>query len=260
MNTENTPAMPAAPDYVGAFAPDLEPARVLWTELIPGGGHWSYRMRRGSTLRFIDLEGGANVAVLLYRADQPTERLNLPDTLKAQHTAHLCAGHALYSDMGRILASIAADTVGWHDPLCGVADAALIRSKYGEKRYQEHRNAMHRNGKDSLLIELGKWGLGLRDLVPNVNLFAKVAVDADGVFQFVSGHSKKGGYVELRFEMDTLLALSSAPHPLDPSLLYEPKKVGLVAWDSGPAKADDRCRLACPENQRGYYNTEFIYR
>ena len=54
----------------------------------------------------IDLEGGANVSLLLYRADERLERLNLPDTLKAQHTAHLTAGNVLYSDMGRILASI----------------------------------------------------------------------------------------------------------------------------------------------------------
>jgi urea carboxylase-associated protein 2 len=242
------------------LAPDLEPSRILWTELFPGGGHWSYRMRRGSTLRFIDLDGGANVAVLLYRADERLERLNLPDTLKAQHTAHLTKGHVLYSDMGRILASIATDTVGWHDPLCGVSDAEGVRRRFGERSYQEHRNAMYRNGKDSLLIEMGKWGLGLRDLVPNVNLFSKVIVDTQGRFRFVDGHSMAGGMVELRFEMDTLVALSTAPHPLDPNAEYRPGKVGVVAWESGTAPGDDPCRLSCPENQRGFYNTEIIYR
>ncbi|MES2259844.1 MAG: urea amidolyase associated protein UAAP1 [Pseudomonadota bacterium] len=238
----------------------MNQSNTLWTETVPGGGHWSYRVRRGTTLRFTDLEGGANLAILLYRADERLERLNLPDTLKAQHTAHLTAGDVLYSDMGRILASIAADTVGWHDPLCGVSDAALVQAKYGDKRYQEHRNAMHRNGKDSLLIELGKWGLGLRDLVPNVNLFSKVTVDAGGRLNFVPGNSRKGDYVDLRFEMDTLLALSSAPHPLDPAPEYAPKKIAIAAWESGTAPSDDICRLSCPENGRGYHNTELAYR
>lgn len=260
MNLQNGAAVLDIPDYAPELAPDLDPAKVLWSELIPGGGHWSYRVRRGTTLRFVDLEGGANVAALMYRADERLERLNLPDTLKAQHTAHLTKGNVLYSDMGRILASFAADTLGWHDPLCGVSDAAGIKARFGEKRYQEHRNAMHRNGKDSLLIELGKWGLGLRDLVPNINLFSKVTVDADGRFHFVPGHSKAGSYVELRFEMDTLIALSTAPHPLDPSPVYAPKKVGIVAWNSGTAPADDPCRLSCAENRRGYYNTELVYR
>jgi urea carboxylase-associated protein 2 len=248
------------PSHAADFAPDIDAAGVLWTELIPGGGHWSYRVKRGTTLRFIDLEGGANVSLLLYRADERQERLNIPDTLKAQHTAHLTRGNVLYSDMGRILAAISADTVGWHDPLCGLSDAANIRAKYGDKRYQEHRNAMHRNGKDSMLVELGKWGLGMRDLVPNVNLFSKVVVDADGRFQFAANHSRQDDYVELRFEMETLVALSTAPHPFDPSPVYAPKKVAIVAWNSGPAKPDDVCRLSCPENQRGYYNTELVYR
>lgn len=257
---DNTQTLIDLPNHAAEFAPDLDAKNILWTELFPGGGHWSYRVKRGTTLRFIDLEGGANVALLMYRGDERLERINLPDTLKAQHTAHLSKGKVIYSDMGRILASIPQDTVGWHDPLCGVSDAELVRSRYGEHRYQEHRNAMHRNGKDSLLIELGKWGLGLRDLVPNLNLFSKVIVNDEGHFRFVEGNSKKGDFVELRFEMDTLIALSTAPHPLDPNPDYAPKKVGVVAWESGPAGPDDICRTSCPENRRGYYNTELVYR
>lgn len=242
------------------LAPELDPTKVKWIEVFPGGGHWSYRLARGTSLRFIDLEGGANASVLLYRADEKLERLNIPDTLKAQHTAHLTTGHVLYSDMGRILASIASDTVGWHDPLCGVSDAAQVEQRFGQHRYQEHRNAMHRNGKDSLLIEIGKWGLGLRDWVPGVNLFSKVTVDPAGQFQFVEQHSAKGSHVELRLEMDVLLAISTAPHPLDPNPVYAPKKMALIAWDSGTAGPDDICRVSCDENRRGYYNTESIYR
>ena len=55
----------------------------------------------------------------------------MADTLKAQHTAHLTRGHALYTDMGRVIASITADTLGWHDPLGGVGDARLFAHKYG---------------------------------------------------------------------------------------------------------------------------------
>jgi uncharacterized protein YcgI (DUF1989 family) len=107
---------------------------------------------------------------------------------------------------------------------------------------------------------MGKWGLGLRDLVPNVNLFSKVTVDGDGRFHFVDGHGRPGAFVELRFEMDTLVLVSTAPHPLDPRPAYEPGKVAIVAWDSGPAGPADPCRLSCPQNRRGFYNTELIYR
>ena len=256
---QNTPAQ-SLPQAVYSATSTIDPSLLLWREVFPGGGHWSYVIKRGTTLRIVDREGGANLAMLLYNADERGERLNIPDTLKGQHTAHLTSGNALYSDMGRILASISADTVGWHDPLCGVSDAASILAKYGEHRYQEYRNAMFRNGKDSLLIELGKWGLGMRDLVPNVNFFSKVVINDGGSMQFVAGHSKPGDYLDLRFEMNTLIALSTAPHPLDPSPTYSPKSVELVAWTSGTAGPDDACRLSCPENQRGYVNTELYYR
>ena len=242
------------------YAPDIETNKIKWIEIFPGGCHWSYRIARGTSLRFVDLEGGANASVLLYRADEKHERLNIPDTLKAQHTAHLTKGHVLYSDMGRILASIPYDTVGWNDPLCGVSDAASLEKKFGINRYQENRNGMYRNGKDSLLIEMGKWGLSLRDWVPNINLFSKVVVNEVGQFAFATENSKKLNAVELRMEMDVIIAVSTAPHPFDTNTTYAPKKIAVIAWESGVAGSEDICRLSCAENQRGYYNTELNYR
>lgn len=246
--------------YHQQLAPDIAAGKVLWGDLIPGGAHCSYIIRKGTTLRFIDRQVGANLSLLIYRAEDRLERLNLPDTLKAQHTAYLTQGNVLYSDMGRVLASVTRDTAGWHDPLCGTSSAESSARKYGQQRYQEHRNAMVRNGRDSLLVELGKWGLGLRDLVPPLNLFSKVTVNTDGGFAFIPPTYAPGAFVELRFEMDVLLALSAAHHPLDPSSHYQPKEVGLIAWKSDPVAADDLCRMSCPENQRGFLNTELFYR
>lgn len=230
--------------------------RLLWEEHLPGGNHWSGRLRRGTALRLTDLQGGANVSTLFYNADQPLERYSMPDTLKSQHTAFLTDGHVCQSDMGRVLCSLTADSLGWHDTWCGVSDAAMVLEKYGEKRYQQHRNAMHRNGRDNLLIELAKWGLGARDLVPGVNFFSKVVPDADGALSHVSDHSAAGSFVDLRFEMDTLVVLSSAPHPLDKRADYAPADVQLSAWRADPVAADDACRLQCPQNGRAFINTE----
>ncbi len=231
-------------------------ASLLWEEQLPGGHHWSARLRRGTVLRLTDLQGGANVAALFYNAEQPLERYNMPDTLKSQHTAFLTAGFVCQSDMGRVLCSITADSLGWHDTWCGVSDAAMVLAKYGEKRYQTHRNAMHRNGRDGLLIELAKSGLGVRDLIPSVNFFSKVVPDADGALSHVPGHSVTGSYVDLRFEMDTLVVLSSAPHPLDARPDYAPADVQLSAYRAAPVAPDDACRLQCPQNGRAFINTE----
>ena len=78
--------------------------KVLWEEAVPGGCHWSGLMRRGTALRLTDLQGSANVSMLLYNAEEKLERYNMPDTLKAQHTAYLTTGNVCYSDMGRVMA------------------------------------------------------------------------------------------------------------------------------------------------------------
>jgi urea carboxylase-associated protein 2 len=231
---------------------------MLWEEEVPGGAHWSAVIRRGVVLRLHALGDDANVAALFYNREQPLERYNMADTLKAQHTAHLTTGCVCYSDMGRILCSITADTCGWHDPLCGLTDAAQIAARYGATSFQNERNARHVSGRDGMLVELGKYGLGERDLVANINFFSKVVVDEAGSMHLASGHSKAGQYVDLRFEMDTIVALHAGPHPLATGR-YAPAAIRLQARHGSPPAADDRCRTRCPENERGFINTERLY-
>jgi uncharacterized protein YcgI (DUF1989 family) len=134
-------------------------------------------------------------------------------------------------------------------------------ARFGEGSYQRLRNELHRNGRDNLLVELGKHGLGKRDVVANVNFFARIAVGEGGELAWVAGNSRPGAAVSLRFEMDTLVVLSNTPHPLDPATGYQPPPVELVIRRGPPAPADDPCRLSRPENGRGFaltaaYNAE----
>lgn len=229
---------------------------VLWEETIEPGSTWSHVMKRGTSLRITDMEGGANVGALFYNFECPAERYNMPDTLKVQHISYLTKGVALYSDMGRILCSITEDSVGWHDPLGGYSDAAFIRAKYGETRYQEFRNQCFKNAKDGFLIELGKWGLGPRDLTCNVNFFSRVTVSEEGCMMFHARNSLPRSTVELRAEMNVLTILNTCPHPLDPNPRYEPKGVRISIRKATQPAADDPCRLARPENVRGFILTD----
>lgn len=241
-------------DTAGSF-----PGRVLWEEHLSGGAHWSGLVRRGITLRLTDIEGGANVATLFYNHEERLERYNMADTLKAQHTAYLTKGCVCYSDMGRIFCSIIEDTCGWHDTLCGVSNARMVATRYGATRFQEQRNGFYKNGYESFLNELGKYGLGKRDVVANVNFFSKVTADETGRMSFHPKHSKAGSYVDLRFEMHTLVVLSTCPHPLDPETAYQPRDVRVTGFKTAAVLPDDPCRNRCPENQRGFRNTEMLF-
>ena len=237
----------------------IEQQQILWKETIPGGNHWSGLMRRGTALSMTDLSGGANVAALFYNADDSLERYNMPDTLKAQHTAFLTTGNVCYSDMGRVMCSIVGDSVGWHDTICGMTDDAMIEAKYGATNYQKQRNDMFRSGKTGMLIELAKHGLGKRDLAANVNFFSKISPDEAGHLGYVQRNSKAGSTVDIRFDMNVLVVLSTAPHPLDPNTSYTPGAIKLSAWHAGAAARDDACRVSCQQNERGFINTERYY-
>jgi urea carboxylase-associated protein 2 len=233
----------------------MDTGSYLLEETLRSGQMWSRILRRGHRLRLNDLEGGGCVAALFYNADLLIERYNMPDTLKAQQTAFLTKHRVLYSDMGRVLCSIVEDSTGWHDTITGHSTRAHVREKYGDGTYQVLRNDWYRNTRDNFLTELAKWQLTARDIVANVNFFAKVVPDADGNLRWVP-QSKSGDFVELRAELNTLVVLSNTPHPLDPSPRYPRKDIGLVVSKGMPAAQDDPCWLSHPENARGFALTE----
>jgi urea carboxylase-associated protein 2 len=227
---------------------------VLYEDTLPGGKHWSTTIARGTLMRMIDVEGGANVGMLFYNPKNPLERYNAPDTLKCQHTFKLTRGNCLYSDMGRIFCSIVADGVGWHDTVSGNSTKASVARRWGRKPYQEFRNDWQLNGHDSFLVEAAKYGLGRRDLAANVNWFSKVAVDGDGNMRFGPSNSRAGAAVDLRFEMDTLVLLHTCPHPLDPAKEYPRRPVTFQTMAAPPVAPDDFCCNFRPENGRGFAN------
>jgi len=248
-----TPAVAAAPAPHVTDAPDTT---LLFEDVVREGATWSHVLKRGTALRITDTLGGANVGALFYNWENTAERYNMPDTLKAQHVARLTRGLVLYSDMGRVLCSITDDTVGWHDPLSGCSNAALARAKYGDVLYQDARNDYVKNAYDGFVIELAKYGMSARDLPAPVNFFSRVVVNETGGMRFVPGHSRPGGAVELRAEMNVLVILNSCQHPLDPNPRYEPKPVTLSVRRVPPPGADDPCRTSRPENERGFTLTE----
>ena len=230
------------------------PGDAIYEDVLPGGSHWSFVANAGVQLQLVDVEGGGNAAMLAYNPGNPLERLNLPDTLKCQHTFRLSSGHCLYSDMGRVFCSVVADDVGWHDASSGTCNAGMVSRKWGRLTFQEARNDYYRNGRDSFLVELGKYGLGRRDLAANMNWFSRVDAAEDGATRFVSDHSKPGDTVTLRFEMPTLVILHTCPHPLNSATEYPRRPIGYRLSLAKPVGDHDPCRISRQENGRGFTN------
>lgn len=232
---------------------------IDYSTMIPPGGHWSLKMRAGSLMRLTDVQGNGNLGMLFYNPENALERYNAPDTLKCQHTFKLSRGHCLYSDMGRIFASIVEDSLGWHETVCGNSHGEHIAKQWGRRDYQKDRNQWKQNGHDAFLVELAKYGLGAADLAANINWFSKVAVDDSGALRLIQDHSSPGSQVSIRFEMDTLVLMHACPHPLNQSDTYPQASIQVELGTAKPVGVDDYCKNFRPENQRGFENNRLYH-
>ncbi len=182
-------------------------------DVVAAGGRWSGIVARGQRLRITDLEGNQGVDFLCYNAAEPLERYHAPNTLKAARTLRLTTGHSLYSDEARPIFTIVADTVGYHDTIGGCCSAHSNALLYGVADCPGCR--------ENFLAALADHGLGRRDIVPNVNFFCNVTVQADNVlaertFEALPQGAVAGGYVELRADMDALAVISNCPQVNNP--------------------------------------------
>lgn len=229
---------------------------TVWSKTINPGDKWSATISKGRLLRFTALRDDANLAMMLFNANDLTERYNMPDTLKAQYTAHLTRGNVLMSDNGRALASIVEDELGWHDTISGLTTRAGTDTKYGATNYQQLRNEWLHSGYENMAVELVRCGLAIRDLGPVVNLFAKVYCDEEGRMIYDVSHCKEGATVTLRTDMDVLIVLSNTPNPLNPSASYPASSVQMEVLEAPPLDpATDYCYNFRGENRRAFENT-----
>jgi urea carboxylase-associated protein 2 len=226
-------------------APVTDAGSALVARTLPGGWYTTLRLTKGETLRLIPQGPISTVALVAWSAADSSERMNLPDTIKLQWTTDLKKGRVVFSDMGRVMLSIVEDSSGAHDALTGGSTSLTIR-QYGDPRL--------RNTRDNMILAAAKLGFGKRDIPPVFNLFAPVRVQANGQFVWRTGMVAGGDWVDLRAEMDLLVALSNCPHPLDPCAGDVPAPLDLIKLKAGQVPPDDLCRTATAEAKRGFEN------
>jgi uncharacterized protein YcgI (DUF1989 family) len=77
--------------------------------------------------------------------------------------------------MGRVLAGIVADSCGWHDPFGGCSTPKR-RENMAQDATRSCATASTATASITCWL-MGKWDLGLEDLLMVVNFFSKVTVD-----------------------------------------------------------------------------------
>jgi uncharacterized protein YcgI (DUF1989 family) len=227
----------------------------LLTHDVPAAASWSLLLRAGRVLRLTALDDGAVCSTLVLAAGDPVDRLNVPDTLKAQMSARITPPMVLMSDRGTGLASVTGSSLDWHDCLTGHSLDVHVAAS-GPSSYGTDRNDWRRSARLGFESELRKHGRGPADLHACVNFFAKVAIGPAGELAHEAGHCRAGDWVTLRAEQDLLLVLSTAPHPMAPG--WAPGAVRAVVEPGAPYGDDDPSVTSRPESARALAATKAV--
>jgi len=230
-------ARAAAPPEI---PPAAEAGEVLKRESIPPGWYVALRLKRGEAMRITNPGGTPGAALFFWNADDVSERFNAGDTTKLQWTTNLTTGRVLFSDMGRVLMSIIADSGAGHDSIIGANTPA--------------QTGAGRNGRDNLRLAAAKFGLTRRDVGPCISLFSSISTDAEGAVHY-NGAPPAGAFVDLRAEMNLLVALSNTPHALSPVTAA----TGPIDFSVYAAAPSELCRTYSEEAVRGFENTDAYF-
>jgi len=209
----------------------LAPADAAYRRVIPAGDFWMHEIKRGQTLRILDLEGNQAADTLFYRADDFRERYSAQDTIRENGGIYLTTGTKLYSNELNVLAEITADTCGRHDTLGGACSCEANTIRYGHGTRHMH------SCRQSFLLGLMTWpsatgfDLNKRDIPANINFFMNVPVTPEGGLQFADGVSSPGKYVELIARMDIVCLLSNCPQLNNPCNGWNPTPVEVLIWN-----------------------------
>ena len=201
--------------------PDLA-RTIVHDEVVPARAPWLHLVKKGQTLRIVDLEGNQAVDFLVYNAHDDAERYSAQDTIAAQGNIFLREGSVLRSNEGAAMMTVMSTAVAYHDTIGGACSCESNTLRYGHHTKAQHACV------DNFLTANAREGRGKRDMVSNVNFFMNVPVEGDGALGIVDGISAPGLYVDLRAEMDVSVVVSNCPQINNPCNGFNPTAVRMI--------------------------------
>lgn len=175
----------------------------------------AFEVRRGQSVRVIDVAGGQPGDFVAINPENLAERFSQSRTRVEEQATRVTAGHRLWTNTQppRVMFTITADTCGRHDLLYSPCCRYALEKRFGCERdgCLEH-----------LTAALAAWGIPPQDVPDPLSLFFCVERTTDGKIALGRHDSQAGAVIELRAEMDSVVAIStcSVPLPEKPSTGY----------------------------------------
>jgi uncharacterized protein len=211
---------------------------VLGETVIPARGYLALEVTSGQVLRIVDLEGQQVADVVFFNRHNLAEKFSPNNTVTLNRNVYLSDGGRLYSDQASVMCTIVADTVGRHDFIAGSCSEGTNRLRYGEQALGKA------TCRGNLTLALSPYGIPMKDIPYTFSVFMNAPVESDGAFTIDAARSEPGDYVDLRAEMDLLVAISNCPQELNPVNGPGPSPIKVVLYapspwpDEGPRTKD----------------------
>lgn len=171
---------------------------------IPSKSAIALKIKKGQKVKVIDVEGQQVADFVAYNAEDFNEFLDSAATMDALHSKEIKQYENLYSNLYRPMLTIVKDEVNKHDfliPAC--------RPEMFELLYNNGQN--HKNCFDNLNQVLSSFGIPNQKQHYPFNIFMNTRVSANGDISINVPLSKAGDYLQMKAEMDLVIAISACP-------------------------------------------------
>jgi uncharacterized protein YcgI (DUF1989 family) len=186
------------------------------TTFIRNGEGGAIVVRAGQVLRVRQPEGaGGQVGDFnAWNLDDPREHFWGSRTA-LYHGTHVTTGHQLHSTWPgeRPMMTILADSVGGRRSERGALqhDVVMGRCSQSYRRWRYDDPAATAGCQEILAATIEPFGLGPEHVHDALNLFMATAVGPDDRFFFDASDAQEGEFVDIRAEIDCLVAISACP-------------------------------------------------
>ena len=204
--------------------------RIIQEEVIPAKEYLALTVKKGQTLRLVDLEGQQVIDVIFFNLHDFEERSSCVTTTIANKTLHITKGHYIFSQKATKMFQIIEDTVSPRGPTGGFTGGYCN----DDINYARFGVRGMRNCRDNFAMAIAPYGLTKKDFNEDccASIFMNLCEDADGVWAIREPVGQAGDYMDLRAEMDCLVAISNCPQDRSPCNAFNPTPIKIIVHEN----------------------------
>jgi uncharacterized protein len=158
-------------------------------------------VKKGEVLRVEDLDGGQVADFVCFSLNDHGERFSQAKTRIRNWSTKVTTDSILVSNRDNVMFTIEEDKVGVHDIFFCPCHSYV---------YEEIYKVGPRNGCfENLSSAVKTYGISSDNVPAPFNIFMNTGIDENDELFVAAGPSKKGDYIDLRAEMDCLVAITA---------------------------------------------------